>query len=86
MKIFLMVALVLSTLFTFSTKASADEACTQDYSYDRQQSLVIYHYKDASGEEQRLVVGQGRDMPEELKSKCWECWVDVLEWFNCIEK
>lgn len=86
MKKILMLGIILALCFSFSKKSWAEENCTEDDSYDRQQSLVIYHYKDSNGEDQRLVAGQRSDMPEELKNKCWECWVDVMGWFNCSEK
>lgn len=59
--------------------------CTKDYLYDRQQSLVKYHFKGADGKQTEQTFGSWKDVPPNLKAMCWECWVDTLGWYQCKE-
>lgn len=85
MKKFLFAVGVLMISCSFASVSKADRDCTKDYAYDRQQSLVIYHYKDETGKKVDKTYGAWKDVPDNLKKMCWECWVDNLGWYNCKE-
>lgn len=68
-----------------STASVFARDCTKDYMYDRQQSLVKYHYKGPDGKKVDKTYGSWKDVPDDLKKMCWECWVDSLGWYNCKE-
>ncbi|GEM_PF-6708716 len=86
MKKILIITAILGLSMGLLTKAKAgDRDCTKDYLYDRQQSLVQYHYKDESGKTTDKTFGKWAGVPDALKKMCWECWVDSLGWYNCKE-
>ncbi len=85
MKRILMSVLTLVICLGVSSSAKAEHDCTKDYQYDRQQSLVKYHYTDESGTKVNKTYGKWSDVPDNLKKMCWECWVDTLGWYNCKE-
>lgn len=85
MKKILWLASLAALSIAFAVPARAEKDCSKDYLYDRQQSLVVYHYTDSSGKKIDKTFGKWADVPAELKAMCWECWVDSLGWYNCKE-
>ncbi len=85
MKKFVFVVSVFVMSLGIASVSKADRDCTKDYLYDRQQSLVKYHYKGQDGKQVDKTYGSWKDVPDDLKKMCWECWVDTLGWYNCKE-
>ncbi len=82
-KVMMLTALVALSLGLLSKVDARD--CTKDYLYDRQQSLVKYHFKGPDGKNTEQTFGSWKDVPDTLKKMCWECWVDSLGWYQCKE-
>lgn len=85
MKKILSLAIMMAVSLVMLSQAKAERDCSKDYLYDRQQSLVKYHYVDADGKKAEKTFGRWSDVPDALKNMCWECWVDTLGWYNCKE-
>lgn len=80
-----LIAFTLAVLTSTLVSAKTERDCSKDYLYDRQQSLVKYHYTDSDGKKTEKTYGRWSDVPDTLKKMCWECWVDSLGWYNCKE-
>ncbi|GEM_PF-5010307 len=82
-KVAFLLIMLISLVGTSLVRAEDNPGGKNPSDIERYQSIVIYHYKDASGKEVSNEFATYKDLPDELKNKNWDCWVDERGWYNC---